>query len=43
MARGMLAGVLCLRGFSERAYGEAQASIEKDTERKLSFPEGVPR
>ncbi len=37
MARGMLARVLCLRGFAEKAHGEAQASIEEATELRLSF------
>jgi len=37
MARAMLARVLCLRGFADRAAVEAQASIEEATERRVSF------
>jgi len=37
MARAMLARVLCLRGFVERAHDEARASVEEATERRLSF------
>jgi len=37
MARAMLARVLCLRGFAERAHDEAQASVEEATERRLSY------
>ena len=37
MARAMLARVLCLRGFAERASDEARASVEVETERPLSF------
>jgi predicted ATPase/DNA-binding winged helix-turn-helix (wHTH) protein len=37
MARGMLARVLCLRGFADRAHDEAQASVGEATERRLSF------
>jgi len=33
----MLARVLCLRGFAERAHAEAQASVEEATEQRLSF------
>ena len=37
MARAMLARVLCLRGFAEKAKHEAGASVEENTERRLSF------
>ncbi len=37
MARAMLARVLCLRGFADRAAVEAQASIEGAIERRVSF------
>jgi predicted ATPase/DNA-binding winged helix-turn-helix (wHTH) protein len=37
MARAMLARVLCLRGFPDRAHDEAQASVEEGTGQQLSF------
>jgi ATP/maltotriose-dependent transcriptional regulator MalT len=37
MARAMLARVLCLRGFAERAHEEAQASVDEATGRRLLF------
>jgi predicted ATPase len=37
MARAMLARVLCLRGFPERAHDEARASVAEATDHLLSF------